>query len=128
MTSRFFRFHVSGDIVDDVYFDRMVDAASRNRHCEIVCFTKQYEIVNSYLENSGGLLPGNIHIIFSAWPDLKMANRFSLPEAHVRFRDGSTTARPDAMECSGNCSVCATMEQGGCWGLKQGEQVVINEH
>ena len=40
MLSRFFRFHVSGDIPDATYLCHMVDVAQRNEHCEILCFTK----------------------------------------------------------------------------------------
>ena len=42
MMSRFFRFHVSGDIPDESYFEHMLEVAERNPHCEIVCFTKKY--------------------------------------------------------------------------------------
>ena len=38
MMSRFFRFHVSGDIPDATYFEHMVDIARTNTHCEILCF------------------------------------------------------------------------------------------
>ena len=48
MTSRFFRFHVAGDIPDNVYFAHMIDIAQRNGHCEILCFTKKYAIVNEF--------------------------------------------------------------------------------
>ena len=126
MTSRFFRFHVSGDIPDEEYFTKMVEVAARNQHCELLCFTKKYEIVNKFLA-FGGVIPKNLHIIFSAWVNLDMVNPFSLPEAHVRFRDGSTTAAATAQECGGNCSECARTD-GGCWSLKHGEQVVFNEH
>ena len=43
MLSRYFRFHVSGDIPDATYLWRMVEVARRNPHCEILCFTKKYE-------------------------------------------------------------------------------------
>lgn len=124
--SNFFRFHVSGDIPDSNYFDHMVDVASRNSHCKILCFTKKYDIVNTYL-NEKGELPENLRIIFSAWVDLKMVNPFLLPEAHIRFKNGETTARADAIECLGNCSECATCD-GGCWSMRQGDQVVFNQH
>ena len=126
MLSRFFRFHVSGDILNLEYLIQMVEIARENPHCEILCFTKKYEIVNMYL-NTFGKLPQNLHMIFSGWIGLEMANPFNLPEAHVRYRDGSTTAREDAIECGGNCTECA-MTEGGCWTLKNGEQVVFNEH
>lgn len=126
MLSRFFRFHVSGDILDNVYLAHMIDIAQRNPHCEILCFTKKYEVVNEHL-GFGGTIPQNLHIIFSAWVGLQMVNPFSLPEAHVRYKNGTTTASDSAKECSGNCSECATTD-GGCWSLKNGEQVVFNEH
>lgn len=126
MLNRYFRFHVSGDIVDDTYFAKMVEIAQRNPHCSILCFTKKFEIINSFLEN-GGEIPDNLHMIFSGWIGLKMSNPFLLPEAHVIYRDGTTTARDDAKVCNGNCTECALTE-GGCWSLKHGEQVVFHEH
>lgn len=126
MMSRYFRFHVSGDIPDAAYFFHMVEIAKRNPHCEILCFTKKYELVNDYLA-SGRQLPSNLHMIFSAWTGLDMVNPHHLPEAHVRFRDGFTTARDDAKKCGGNCTECAITDDG-CWTLKNGEQVVFNEH
>ena len=126
MMSRFFRFHVSGDIPDASYLSNMVSVAERNPHCEILCFTKKYRIVNSYLD-VGGIIPKNLHLIFSAWRGLKMENPHGLPEAHVRYRDGSTTASASAMECSGNCTECA-ITNGGCWHMTSGQQVVFNEH
>ena len=126
MMSRFFRFHVSGDIPSFKYLVNMVAIAKRQPHCEILCFTKKYNLVNEFIEQ-GGELPSNLHMIFSGWVGLEMANPFSLPEAHVRYRDGSTTAREDAIECSGNCTECALTE-GGCWNLQKGQQVIFNEH
>ena len=103
MMNRFFRFHVSGDIPNEKYFLRMVDVIYRNPHCEVLCFTKKFDI------------------------GLKMDNPYSLPEAHVRYRDGTTTAKPDAILCGGNCTECA-QTSGGCWSLAPGQQVVFMEH
>lgn len=126
MLSRFFRFHVSGDIPDSEYFRNMVDVSRKNKHCEILCFTKKYNIVNDYI-NNGGEIPENLHLIFSGWRGLEMDNPHNLPEAHVLYKDGATTARPDAVPCGGNCSTCA-MTSGGCWTLRAGDQVVFKEH
>lgn len=128
MVSRFFRFHVSGDIVDSDYLLHMVQIAERNPHCQILCFTKRYDLVNSAVSNgSVAMVPDNLHLIFSAWRNLPMDNPYNFPEAHVRYRDGSTTASADARECGGNCTECA-ITNGGCWTLGKGEQVVFNEH
>lgn len=148
MLSRYFRFHVSGDIPSSDYFERMVEIAKRNSHCEILCFTKKYEIVNDYISNAYSnsikgttiypqpynwqmiaelFLPKNLHIIMSGWKGLRMENPYNLPEAHVRYRDGTTTASDEAKECSGNCTECAITDEG-CWTLRFGEQVIFNEH
>ena len=126
MLSKYFRFHVSGDIPDETYLRRMISVASRNPHCEILCFTKKYELVNQYLADRY-CIPSNLHIILSEWIGLQMVNPFSLPEAHVRYKDGSTTAKEGAYECAGNCTQCALIDCG-CWTLRTGEQIVFNEH
>lgn len=130
MMSRFFRFHVSGDIPDKDYLDRMLKIAERNSHCEILCFTKKYELVNQKLDElskSEKALPPNLHLIFSVWRGLKANNPYKFPEAHVRYKDGTTTANDNAVSCSGNCTECALADEG-CWTLKNGQQVVFNEH
>lgn len=126
MMSRFFRYHVSGDIPNEDYFAHMIDIANRNPQCEMLCFTKKYDIVNSFLD-TGKKIPNNLHILFSAWAGMKMVNPYNLPEAHVLYRDGTTTARDDAIPCEGNCTKCAITD-GGCWHVKNGEQILLNEH
>lgn len=126
MMSRFFRYHVSGDIPDNVYLAHMIEIAERNPHCEMLCFTKKYNLVNDHLD-FGGTIPQNLHIIFSGWRGMKMVNPYNLPEAHVRYRDGTTTACENAKPCGGNCTECAITD-GGCWTAKHGEQVVFDEH
>lgn len=127
MLNRYFRFHVSGDIVDMDYLVNMVKVAKENPHCQILCFTKQYELVNEYLDNNEEGFPSNLHIIFSVWDGMECPNPHNLPEAHVRYRDGHTTARNDAYECGGNCTDCAIVECG-CWVLENGEQIIFDEH
>lgn len=126
MMSRFFRFHVSGDIPDEDYLIRMINISADNPHCQVLCFTKKYDIVNNYLD-TGQTIPENLHLVFSVWRNLVCDNPYNLPEAHVRYRDGTTTASDNAVQCGGNCTECAITD-GGCWTLKEGEQVVFNEH
>ena len=125
-SSDYFRFHVSGDIVDDEYFARMVDVAERHSNCEILCFTKKYDIVNQWLDD-GLTIPDNLHIIFSVWRNLDCNNPYNLPEAHVKYKDGHTTAKTNAILCKGNCTNCAKTNEG-CWVLKRGEQIVFKQH
>lgn len=126
MLSKYFRFHVSGDIPNREYFEKMVAISARQSHCEILCFTKKFSIVNQFIVD-GGVIPNNLHLIFSGWKGLSMENPFHFPEAHVLYKDGTTTAQPDAKMCGGNCTECAKTGEG-CWTLRNGEQIVFKEH
>lgn len=125
MVNRFFRFGVSGDIYNRDYLENMVRLAKKNSHCEILCFTKQFDIVNEYLEHHR--LPKNLHLIFSGWRGMTMNNPYNLPEAHVMYKDGYTTAKDGAKWCSMNCHSCA-VEGRNCWVLKNGESIMFREH
>ena len=82
--SRYFRFHVGGDIPDPAYLEKMMRLAEKHPHCEILAFTKQYEMCNDWLDHNRK--PENMHLIFSAWPGMEMNNPHDLPVAQVIFR------------------------------------------
>ena len=124
--SSYFRFHVSGDIPNRKYLENMVQAAKNHKNCQVLVFTKRYEMVNEYLAE-GNKLPKNLHLMFSKWRGLEMPNPYKLPEAHVFFKDGTTTASPKAKPCGGHCINCV-MKNTGCWATKKGDQIVIIEH
>lgn len=123
----YFRFFVSGDIYDKDFLENMVLCARKNKHCNILCFTKKYSLVNEYLEHHR--LPKNLNIVFSAWKGLEMPNPFNLPTAEVMYKDGTSTAEEGKkyMYCPGNCSECIS-EKRSCWNLKKGEGVIFAEH
>ena len=120
-----FRFGVSGDIYNMDYLEHIVELTRKNKQCEVLCFTKQFDIVNEYLKHHR--LPKNLHLIFSAWKGLDMPNPNNLPEVHVFYRDGTTTAKDGAKYCSMNCFECA-VENRNCWSLQNGEQIIFKEH
>lgn len=123
-----FRFFVSGDIPDKNFLDEMIKVVKKNEHCKVLCFTKRYEWVNEWIEENGSL-PDNLQIIFSAWKGLQMSNPFLLPECHVIYSDGTTTADTNKLSyyCDGNCTNCK-VENKGCWALKKNQQVLIKQH
>lgn len=123
----YFRFFVSGDIYDKDFLENMVLCARKNKHCNILCFTKKYSLVNEYLKHHR--LPKNLNIVFSAWKGLEMPNPFNLPTAEVMYKDGTSTAEEGKkyIYCSGNCSECIS-EKRSCWNLKKGEGVIFAEH
>lgn len=125
MMSRFFRFHVAGDIPNERYLDDMARHVRKNKHCRALCFTKKYDIVNNYLDHHR--IPKNLILVFSVWPGYAYKNPHNLPTAHIRFRDGTTTAPKNAFPCGGSCEQCAMAEKG-CWVLKHGQSVELKEH
>ena len=121
---RFFRFHVSGDIMGKAYFHHMVDCANENPYTEFLCFTKQFDIVNSWIAE-GNSIPENLHILFSGWTNLKPINPYSLPETNVIPNGGEP--KDDWKICGGNCFNCACRGVG-CWQAKQGDTIAFNMH
>lgn len=124
MTTRFFRFHVSGDIPNAAYFADMVQTARDLPNTRFLAFTKQYQFVNDFL-NEGGTIPENLKILFSNWGAWKCDNPHGLPVCEVIFK-GNTPA-DDWKICGGNCTECACRGVG-CWELKNGEVIGIYEH
>lgn len=127
---QFFRWHVSGEIVDSDYFARMVAIAEHCPGTRFLAFTKKYSAVNDFIA-AGGTVPANFKIIFSAAPELEMKNPHNLPEAHVNFADESlnTCNKPAAMRyhCPGNCAKCRFCG-AGCWFLENGAAVMFDQH
>ena len=121
---RFFRFHVSGDIMNKAYFHHMVDIANNNPHTEILCFTKQYDFVNAMIEK-GFAVPANLHLLFSGWTNLEPVNPHNFPETNIIER-GAEPA-PNWKVCSGNCFSCA-INGAGCWTACKGETIAFHKH
>ena len=126
ITTRFFRYHVSGDIPNIDYFVYMVKTALDLPNTTFLAFTKQYHIVNEYITTFGAdAIPQNLKIIFSNWGDWKCENPHNLPTCEVILK-GSEPAENWKI-CGGNCTECACRGIG-CWELKNGETIAIYEH
>lgn len=129
-TQRFFRWHVSGDIVNDIYFAGMIKVAIENPKCEFLAFTKAYGIVNTAIDN-GAVIPSNLHLLFSAAPGVDMPNPHNIPECHINFEDPTQNTYKGTADfeyyCTGNCTECA-INGCGCFFLKPGDVTIINQH
>lgn len=126
MVSRYFRFHVSGDIPNGEYFAEMVKTAETIPGTEFLAFTKCYNVVNAFIDN-GGVIPKNLHIIFSKWEDggsWTVPNPHKLPESTVIFK--GQEPRQEWKVCGGNCTECACRGVG-CWELRAGETIAFYE-
>lgn len=123
--TRYFRYHVSGDIPSPEYLRRMIQTAQEEPGTEFLCFTKRYGFVNAYLDN-GGEIPQNLHVIFSEWgAGWEVPNPHNLPTSAVIFK--GQQPRDGWKVCGGNCFDCAC-RGCGCWELKNGETIAFYEH
>ena len=122
--TRFFRYHVSGDIPNSEYLYNMVSLAYELPGTTFLAFTKQYNIVNEFL-NNGGRYPENLKIIFSNWGNWKCSNPYNLPVCEIILKGNAP--EESWKICGGNCTDCACRGVG-CWELKQGETIAIYEH
>lgn len=122
--TRFFRYHVSGDIVDIDYLHRMCKLARELKETEFLCFTKNYEDVNEYLTNHRK--PKNMHLIFSLpFDGAEIDNPHNLPTAAVILKGNEP--KDEWKICGGNCTECACRGVG-CWELKKGETIAFYQH
>lgn len=122
---RFFRFHVSGDIMNGAYFSEMVKTAEMLPETRFLAFTKRFETVNDWIEKNGPL-PKNLKILFSGEKNLKPVNPYNLPETTV-YSDEKEFNREKWITCGGNCFTCGCAGCG-CWNANNGETVAFKMH
>ena len=112
-----FRWHVSGDIVDEKYLEGMKQVALSCPNTRFLCFTKRYDY-----DYSG--IPENLIIVLSTWPGLELPNNDSLPWAWL-MNDVRRPLNGMYLVCPGNCSVC----ENKCWNLIDKDiPVVFQKH
>lgn len=125
--NKYFRYHVSGDILDYDYFSRMVESAKNHPDFIVWTYTKMYHIVNEWIRDNGPL-PENLVIMFSEWDGTPMENPYNMPVFSCKLKDGNknrTAAEFATMyKCPGNCDVCKDKRRG-CIG---GKNTYCDEH
>lgn len=125
---RFFRYFSAGDIPDAAFLVGMVELAEKFPETKFLCFTKQFEIVNAFVDD-GGEIPENLSIVFSTWGDWMPENPHNFPMSFVEFKNQASNALipENAYKCPGYCGECA-MSGCSCWDLKHGEAVKFKKH
>lgn len=122
---KYFRRHVSGDIVDAEYLTGMIQVAKKCKQVKFLCFTKKFDLVNEFIA-AGGKIPSNLKIVFSAWHRaFKVDNPNNFPVAYVFFSkpELNPDIDPLAIPCTGDCAKCLA-----CWSLKKKQSVVFTQH
>lgn len=127
---RFFRYHASGDIPNKTYFIYMVKAAVTCKDTKFLCYTKNFEIVNDYLD-AGFKLPDNLIVVFSYWDKaFKIDNPHNLPVNYCILKDQS---KMPEIQVTGKTYLCPGTGFGcqnclKCWSLKPGDAMTMREH
>jgi len=120
-----FRWFSAGDIVDPEFLEFMVDTAKQFPKIRFLAYTKQYAIVNTYLDKHKKL-PTNLNIVFSYWDkEWLVPNPYHLPTSYVDFYDKSRNPKlpEQAVHCPGGCETCKA-----CWNLKPDESTIFHQH
>lgn len=128
----YFRWHVSGDIIDANYLERMIEIAKAHPEFVFWTYTKMYDLVNEYVRTHGGsreaAIPSNLHIMFSEWDGMEMPNPYNFPIFTVQLKDGNKNHEEEFFatlyHCPGNCDVCKANGRG----CLAGEDTVAKEH
>ncbi len=108
---KYFRWHVSGDILDVDYFDSMVRIARNHPDWIFWTYTKNYRAVNAWLDaNTKDALPANLSVMFSVWNGMPCPNPHDMP-TFTCIQEGMTPA-PDLWKCPGNCDACLRSGHG----------------
>lgn len=127
-TSRFFRWHSSGDIPDAGYLNMMRRVAVKCPETSFLCFTKKFELVNDLISVEGTeILPTNLRIVLSAWGDFAPENPHNFPMAYIDLKGRDCDIPDDARACTGYCGECV-LSGYSCWDLKPGESVFFKQH
>ena len=121
--NKYFRWHVSGDIIDTDYFENMVQIAKEFPEFRFWTYTKNYYVVNAWTKTNGKKsIPENLSIMFSEWRGIPMINPYKFPEFKVVFKDEE---KPKKVKwCCGNCNKCIA-KNSHC---VKGETVYCMEH
>lgn len=120
---KFFRWHVSGDIISVEYFDNMVQIARKHPDWIFWTYTKAYRYVNAWLDANGkDALPANLSVMFSVWNGMECPNPYGMP-TFTCIQEGMTPA-PNEWRCPGNCEACIRSGHG----CPHGESSNVDEH
>lgn len=113
-TPEYFRWHVSGDIVNQDYFNQMRTIAKDYYFTKFVVFTKNYYL--NFLH-----IPQNLSVVLSVWPGFPIPVT-KLPLAFVDCEEEKRAF--NFVKCLDNCEECRA-----CWELnKMKKNVLLRKH
>ena len=98
LTTRLFRWHVSGDIPSQSYLNKMIDLARDFSHWRFLAYTKKYRL-------DFRQVPENLNVYFSIWPKLRKPVK-KMGITAMAYLSTDRRAPKGAFLCRGKCSTC----------------------
>jgi len=117
--TRFFRWHIFGDIPDPKYFTQVKLTARKTPDIKHLIFTKRFAWIKIFHH-----IPDNLSVVFSMWNNYGDPS-INFPKSwYLDPRNPDPRIPANALECPGNCETC-----GSCWHLKQlNKDVILHRH
>lgn len=128
-TNKFFRWHVSGDILNMEYFKGMLEIARKHPDFIFWTYTKNYSVVNAYCDEYGkDAIPNNLSIMFSEWDGMPLINPYEFPIFTCKMKNGNKNRTAESFKgmhkCPSNCDICKANHRG----CPYGESTYADEH
>lgn len=99
-----FRFHSTGELINDTHFINFINIAKKNPHCFFTLWTKRKSIINKVLSTTDK--PANLSLIYSI-SKLNVSSPI-LPKNFDKTFSVHTKANPSkvGINCTGKCASC----------------------
>jgi hypothetical protein len=97
---KYFRWHVGGDIPDEMYLKMMIAVAEVFRETKFLAYTKKLELF-AHVH-----LPDNLMVILSRWPDDKFGGSWHRQAWMLNPEHPDTRIPETVFECPGTCDNC----------------------
>lgn len=101
----YFRFHVSGDFIDQIYYEALREVTIYNPDTKFLAFTKQFTL--NFRQND----PDNFKIVWSMWPSMPLPTGYKLWPKSWLWEDPRRPKDLPYIFCPGNCETCSYC----CW-------------
>ena len=103
----YFRWHVSGEIINERYLQGMFETARKFPKWHFYTYTKMHALVNAHADE----IPENMHIMYSHWDGYTIDNPHNFPEFHTKLKK-SNTDYSKYFECKQDCRECVRKGRG----------------
>ena len=109
---KYFRWHISGDIVNSDYLQEVLTIANNHKKTNFLLYTKKYYLLPTIIKK-----PSNLEIVLSVWLDQEIPN-YNYPLAFTQRKEDKK--RKNTIICEKNCTDCKI-----CWHLSKLKKNII---